>query len=45
VSRHIDHGNRLVYNIVDGNLWIQAAKDIMRKNDRLYNLSFFFIGS
>lgn len=25
-SRHIDYGNRLVYNIVDGNLWIIACK-------------------
>lgn len=25
-SRHIDHGNRLVYNIVDGNLWIASCK-------------------
>jgi len=25
-SRHIDHGNRLVYDIVDGNLWIIACK-------------------
>ena len=26
LSRHIDHGNRLVYNIVDGNLWIASCK-------------------
>ena len=26
LSRHIDHGNRLVYNIVDGNLWIVSCK-------------------
>lgn len=25
-SRRIDHGNRLVYNIVDGNLWIASCK-------------------
>ncbi len=25
-SRRIDHENRLVYNIVDGNLWIIACK-------------------
>lgn len=25
-SRHIDHENRLVYNIVDGNLWIASCK-------------------
>ena len=25
-SRHIDHGNRIVYNIVDGNLWIASCK-------------------
>lgn len=25
-SKHIDHGNRIVYNIVDGNLWIASVK-------------------
>lgn len=25
-SRRIDHENRLVYNIVDGNLWIISCK-------------------
>ena len=25
-SRHIDHGHRLVYNIVEGNLWIISCK-------------------
>ncbi|MCM1023831.1 MAG: Txe/YoeB family addiction module toxin [Prevotella sp.] len=25
-SRHIDHGNRLIYNIIDGNLWIISCK-------------------
>ena len=25
-SRRIDHGNRLVYDIVDGNLWIISCK-------------------
>ena len=25
-SRRIDHGNRLVYDVVDGNLWIIACK-------------------
>lgn len=25
-SRHIDHSNRLVYNIVGGNLWIVSCK-------------------
>ena len=25
-SRRIYHGNRLVYNIVDGNLWIASCK-------------------
>ena len=25
-SRHITHGDRLVYDIVDGNLWIIACK-------------------
>lgn len=25
-SRHIDQGNRLVYNIVDGSLWIASCK-------------------
>lgn len=25
-SRRIDHGNRLVYNIVDGDLWIISCK-------------------
>ena len=25
-SRHIDHGNMLVYNIVDNNLWIISCK-------------------
>lgn len=25
-SRHIDHGNRLVYTVVDGNLYILSCK-------------------